>query len=161
MAGWTKAEQEILASNVQKLTPRELTELLPGRTSKAILARAHRTKVAMRFNWWEKDEDEIIAANAANMSARELMGLLPGRSRSAIIARAHRLRATLGGKPIAIINGATKRKGIKRPRFTQEEREASRQHTLAKLTAGPKRDLREMLRQAVMNTIALGKGIRQ
>ncbi|WP_315729877.1 hypothetical protein [Bradyrhizobium sp. SZCCHNRI2010] len=76
---WTIAEDDILRDN-RHLSGKELMNLLPERTEKAIFARSRRLGV---YKTWDRHEKTVLFDNP-HLTARELMALLPGRSLKAI-----------------------------------------------------------------------------
>lgn len=76
---WTDEEMSVLRNN-RTLSARELTELLPGRTEKAINAVRERNNLR---KVWLAHELEVLRDNQ-HLTATELVPLLPGRPKKMI-----------------------------------------------------------------------------
>ena len=150
---WTREEDEILRRSIaERMNARQMEGLLPERSAKAVISRARRLRIVLRFDWWTKAEDEIIAANVKTKSARQMMALLPGRSRSAIIARSHRLNPAYAPKK----RTPKPPKPPKPPKvlLAEKKQENRKPYTPPTLRAS-KRALYDMLHKAVENTAAM------
>lgn len=81
---WTPEEDKILQENAH-LKRSELMKLLPGRSKKAIEARAQKTGWLRQVGWerWTKEELTLLS-ESAHLPDEELLKLLPNRSPSAI-----------------------------------------------------------------------------
>jgi hypothetical protein len=88
---WSDAEDQVIRDN-RRLPAKEIAELLPGRSVRAIATRSRRIGV---FKVWDRNEKTILFDNS-NMTARQLQRLLPGRSIKSIQTQ----RSAMGLKPV-------------------------------------------------------------
>lgn len=87
---WTDSELELLLNNYDKCSKEEMMNLLPGRSWKAILSKAHKQSIQKRFSWTQ-EEDNILIEQYPKLPMDDFLKLLPNRSRDSVISRAMKL----------------------------------------------------------------------
>ena len=85
---WTDVEDDIVRLNYKSMSPKELMELLPGRTEDAIRVRARHLGVKRDIQW-TKEEDEILAKYYSTMGSK-VSSMLPRHTPQACTDRANK-----------------------------------------------------------------------
>ena len=104
---WTGQEVDVLTGNYGTVSVTRLEQLLPGRKSADIYAKAYRVGLKSvvgrnQYNAWTPDQDELLRTHYGDMPWPELLQLVGGRSRQAVVVRAMHLgvgRLVWGGQP--------------------------------------------------------------
>jgi hypothetical protein len=87
---WQAYEDEILFKFLGTHTPRQIAEMLPFRTAKAVQSRLRHLRVEerRRGRWdWSPQEDDVLRAHHATLSAAAIAVKLPGRTVKGVKAR--------------------------------------------------------------------------
>jgi len=88
---WTEYEKKILRKHYQRVSFKELQELLPGRSVEALKKMAAIEELTPVFKIWEEDELAILRNMYPIASVEEIQPFLPDRTPAAIRLKAHKM----------------------------------------------------------------------
>ena len=87
---WQPYEIEILTKFLSTHTPRQIAEMLPFRTTKAVQSRLRHMQITerRRARWdWSEREDDVLRAHHGTLHPAAIAAKLPGRTVKAVKAR--------------------------------------------------------------------------